>query len=91
MCTEDITFTDYKDHTLVVEKGMLVYIPAYSIHHDEEHYINPQTCDPDRTDSVLKMEDSNNTKKKAFFAIRRRTQIMLGNEIWHTSEQGSDY
>lgn len=48
ICTDDITLTDYNDHKLIVEKGMTVHIPTYSIHNDEEHYKNPQTFDPDR-------------------------------------------
>lgn len=51
VCTEEFTFTDYKDNKLTVEKGMNVFIPTYSIQHDEEHYANPGTFDPDRFSS----------------------------------------
>lgn len=47
-CTKDYQFTDFKGHTLNVKKGDAVYIPTYSIHHDAEHYTNPETFDPDR-------------------------------------------
>lgn len=48
LCTEDFELTDYKDHKLTVRKGTAIYIPTYSIHHDEEHYSNPEQFDPDR-------------------------------------------
>lgn len=48
VCTEHFEFVDYKDHKVTVEKGTPVYIPSYSIHHDEEHYPNPETFDPNR-------------------------------------------
>lgn len=51
VCTETIQLTDYKDHKLTVEKGMIVYIPTYSIQHDEDHYADPEVFNPDRFDT----------------------------------------
>lgn len=48
VCTENIELTDYKEHKFLVEKGMPIFIPTYSIHHDEEHYPNPEKFDPER-------------------------------------------
>lgn len=33
---------------LVVPKGLLLFIPAYSIHHDPEIYPDPEVFDPER-------------------------------------------
>lgn len=36
--------------TINFEKGVLIYIPTYSIHHDDEIYENPSNFDPNRFD-----------------------------------------
>lgn len=33
---------------MTIEKGTVVVIPIYSIHHDPEHYPNPEVFDPER-------------------------------------------
>lgn len=48
VCTEPFELTDYNNQKLTVEKGTPIYIPTHSIQHDEEHYANPDTFDPDR-------------------------------------------
>ena len=41
---------DYKvpNTNLVIPKDTTVFIPAYSIQNDEQHYPNPNKFDPDR-------------------------------------------
>lgn len=41
---------DYKipDTEIVIEKGTLVWIPAYAIHHDPENYPEPEKFRPER-------------------------------------------
>lgn len=41
---------DYKvpDADLIIEKGTSIMIPIRGIHHDEEHFPDPQKFDPDR-------------------------------------------
>lgn len=44
------TTKDYNNVNFGVslEKGTYVVIPIYAIHHDPDHYANPETFDPDR-------------------------------------------
>lgn len=44
------TRCDYKvaDTEHVIEKGTMVYIPAYSIQNDPEYFPDPDKFDPDR-------------------------------------------
>jgi len=48
VCTIPTELTDYKDNILPIEKGMIVQIPIYCIHHDPEHYPAPEVFNPDR-------------------------------------------
>ena len=47
---------DYKipDTDLVIPKDTVVCIPTYAIHHDEEHFPNPERFDPDRFSNEVK-------------------------------------
>lgn len=47
-CTEPIELDGLKDKRLHIEKGMVVTIPVWSIHHDSDHYPNPNVFDPER-------------------------------------------
>lgn len=48
ICTEKTELTDQKDKTILIEKGMVVGIPVYSIQNDPEYYTNPLEFNPDR-------------------------------------------
>ncbi|CAD7079492.1 unnamed protein product [Hermetia illucens] len=44
-CTQDFNVPNSE---VIIEKDTIVFIPAYSIHHDPEIYDNPEVFDPDR-------------------------------------------
>nr|XP_023024029.1 cytochrome P450 9e2-like [Leptinotarsa decemlineata] len=49
-CTETYTIepATIDEPPLVIEKGILVWIPLYSLHHDPEYFENPYKFDPER-------------------------------------------
>lgn len=48
VCTIATELKDYKDKPVAIEKGTIVQIPIYCIHHDERFYPEPETFNPDR-------------------------------------------
>lgn len=49
-CTEQFEFTDAKDKKVLIEPGMIINIPIYSIQRDAEYYENPDDFYPERFD-----------------------------------------
>ena len=81
---------DYKLDGLVIEKGIMVSVPVYTIHHSEEHYPDPEIFDPDRWITVhlhmqavyriLKIVDSRRkTKPNAIRSLS--SPLVTGPEI----------
>lgn len=52
ICTEPIEFENYDGKPVTIDKGTIVQIPGYSIHHDPDFYPHPDVFDPDRFDNV---------------------------------------
>lgn len=50
ICKHETQLTDYQDRQLTVEKGMVLLIPYYSIHHDPDIYVQPEKFQPERFD-----------------------------------------
>jgi cytochrome P450 len=49
-CTEDIelNYSKTEAKTVLIEKGMAVIVPLYSLHRDAQHFTCPNTFNPDR-------------------------------------------
>lgn len=52
VCTAATELTDYNGNPVAIEKGMIVQIPIYCIHHDSRFYPDPETFNPDRFSSA---------------------------------------
>lgn len=50
MCTEPIELNGGKDKKVLIEKGIIVNIPIYSLHRDADYYENPDEFYPERFD-----------------------------------------
>lgn len=50
VCKKTTHLTDYKEKKLTIEKGTVVLLPYYSIHHDPDIYENPHEFKPERFD-----------------------------------------
>lgn len=49
------------DTDVVIEKGTLLFIPTYSLHHDPDYYPDPETFDPNRFSESEKQKRKNFT------------------------------
>lgn len=52
VCSESIEFENYDGKPVTIDKGTVVQVPIYSIHHDAEFYPNPYAFDPDRFENI---------------------------------------
>lgn len=52
VCTEPIEFENYDGKPVTIDKGTVVQVPIYSIHHDAEFYPDPHAFDPDRFENI---------------------------------------
>lgn len=48
VCTTATELTDYQNNPVAIEKGTVVQIPIYCLHHDDRFYPEPEKFDPDR-------------------------------------------
>lgn len=49
-CTEQFEIDGLKDKKIIIEEGMIINIPIYTIHRDAEYYENPDDFYPERFD-----------------------------------------
>lgn len=80
-CTETTEFTDYKDKKLIIDKGIVVAIPVYSIHTDPLYYPNPDVFDPERF-SAANGGIKSYKDKGVFLAWGEGPRICLGKNIF---------
>lgn len=52
-CIKDYEY-NFKGQKITIERGRLVYIPIYSLHHDDQIYENPKSFKPERFDDENK-------------------------------------
>lgn len=71
-CTRDFKY-DLDGNSILIERGISVWIPIYSIHHDSELYENPEKFDPERFND----ENKHNIKPASYipFGIGPRNCI----------------
>jgi len=50
-CSEDIELDGFKGHKYLVKKGSRLLLDFHAIHHDPEHYPNPNEFKPERFDA----------------------------------------
>lgn len=48
VCTTATELTDYQNNPVEIEKGTVVQLPIYCLHHDDRFYPEPEKFDPDR-------------------------------------------
>lgn len=48
VCTAPTTLTDYKDKQIKIKKGVVAYIPLWSVQRDPEYYSDPLKFYPER-------------------------------------------
>lgn len=50
-CSEPIEVHDYNGQSVQIEKGTCIQLPLYAVHHDPDHYPEPDTFKPERFDA----------------------------------------
>lgn len=51
VCTIATELTDYQNNPVAIDKGTVVQIPIYCLHHDDRFYPEPEKFDPERFSS----------------------------------------
>lgn len=48
LCTKDYIYDNGNGFKCTLEKGAVIVIPVYAIHHDEQYFKDPEKFDPER-------------------------------------------
>ncbi|XP_025831658.1 probable cytochrome P450 6a14 [Agrilus planipennis] len=71
LCTKDYKV---QNSDVIIEKGILLSIPVYGIHHDPEYYPNPEKFDPER----FSEENKNKRPPLTFLPFGEGPRICIG-------------
>lgn len=79
-CSEPIEIHDYNGKLVKIEKGTCIQLPLYAVHHDADHYPEPDTYKPERFDTKSLQEFR---EKGLFLPFGKGPRICLGEHSAH--------
>lgn len=77
-CSEPIEIYDYDGKVAKIEKGTCIQLPLYAIHHDADHYPEPDTFTPERFDAKSLQELRENGR---FMPFGKGPRICIGDDF----------
>lgn len=76
-CTEAIELHDYDGSVINIESGTCIQLPLYAIHHDADHYPEPDVFKPERFNAKVLHELRDNGR---FMPFGKGPRVCLGND-----------
>ncbi|KYM89321.1 Cytochrome P450 9e2 [Atta colombica] len=66
------------EKSFTINKGMIIWIPLYAIHHDEKYYDNPEKFRPER---FLNNDQDNNYRSSFYFPFGLGPRMCIGRRF----------
>ncbi|EGI68345.1 Cytochrome P450 9e2, partial [Acromyrmex echinatior] len=66
------------EKSFTINKGMIIWIPLYAIHHDEKYYDNPEEFRPER---FLNNDQDNNCRPSFYFPFGLGSRMCIGRRF----------
>jgi len=66
------------EKSFTINKGMIIWIPLYAIHHDEKYYDNPEEFRPER---FLNNDQDNNYRSSFYFPFGLGPRMCIGRRF----------
>ncbi|KAG5340415.1 CP9E2 protein, partial [Acromyrmex heyeri] len=66
------------EKSFTINKGMVIWIPLYAIHHDEKYYDNPEEFRPER---FLNNDQDNNYRSSFYFPFGLGSRMCIGSRF----------
>ncbi|KAG5322288.1 CP9E2 protein, partial [Pseudoatta argentina] len=66
------------EKSLTINKGMIIWVPLYAIHHDEKYYDNPEEFRPER---FLNNHQDNNYRSSFYFPFGLGSRMCIGRRF----------
>ncbi|KAG5345903.1 CP9E2 protein, partial [Acromyrmex heyeri] len=66
------------EKSFTINKGMIIWIPLYAIHHDEKYYDNPEEFRPER---FLNNDQDNNYRSSFYFPFGLGSRMCIGRRF----------